>query len=93
MHCIAVPSVVQNRPVLGYTVERWRLLGPGSDAKLVLCGRRSVPRSSALRLNGSEAQQRQPVRMALAGHQSPRAFAAAFGYPAAHEAAMVPEEL
>jgi len=28
----------------------------------------SLPRSSALRLNGSEAQQRQPMRMSLSGH-------------------------
>jgi hypothetical protein len=53
----------------------------------------SLPRSSALRLNGSEAQQRQPMRMALAGHQFSWAFAGALGNPAAHEAAMVQEEL
>ncbi len=32
------------------------------------------------------------MRMALAGHQFPWAFAVAFGTPAAHEAPMVQEE-
>jgi hypothetical protein len=32
------------------------------------------------------------MRMALAGHQSPRAFAIAFDTPAAHEVPMVQEE-
>jgi EAL domain len=53
----------------------------------------SLPRSSALRLNGSEAQQRQPMRMALAGHQFPWAFAGTLGNPAAYEAALVQESL
>jgi hypothetical protein len=43
-----------------------------------------------LRLNGSEAQLRQPtMRMALAGHLFPWTFAGELGNPAAHEAAMV----
>jgi hypothetical protein len=44
-------------------------------------------------LKWPEAQQRQPMRMALAGHQFPRAFAVPFGTSAAHEAPMVQEEL
>src|SRR3984957_4993559 len=43
-------------------------------------------------LNWPEAQQRQPMRMALAGHQFARALAVAFGTSAAHEAPMVQEE-
>jgi hypothetical protein len=88
-------GVVQNRPFLGYTGER---KPPAFEARFR--SRRwpvreavSLPRSSVLQLNGSQAQQRQPVRMALAGHQFPRAFAGALGNPAAHEAAMVQEEL
>jgi hypothetical protein len=44
-------------------------------------------------LKWAEAEQRQPVRMALAGHQLPRAFAGALGTSAAHETPMVQEEL
>jgi len=88
-------GVVQNRPSLGYVGER---KSPAFEAGFRL---RSWPvreavslsRSSALRLKRSEAQQRQPVRMALAGHQFAWAFAGALGNPAAHEAAMVQEEL
>jgi hypothetical protein len=43
-------------------------------------------------LKWPEAQQRQPMRMSLAGHQFARALAAAFGPSAAHEAPMVQEE-
>ncbi len=52
----------------------------------------SLPGSSAAGLKWPEAQQRQPMRMALAGHQFPRAFAVPFGTSAAHEAPMVQEE-
>jgi len=52
----------------------------------------SLPRSSSPGLKRSQAQQGEPVRMALAGHQFPWAFAVAFGTPAAHEAAVVQEE-
>jgi len=52
----------------------------------------SLPGSSALGLKRSQAQQGQPVRMALAGHQLARALALALGVPAAHEAAVVQEE-
>jgi hypothetical protein len=88
-------GVVQNSPFLGYTGERklpafearfWLRSWPVREAV-------SLPRSSALALNGSEAQQRQPMRMALAGHQFSWAFAGALGNPAAHEVAMVQEEL
>src|SRR3954447_1330335 len=41
---------------------------------------------------GSQAQQGEPVWMALAGHQLPRALALALGVPAAQEAAVVQEE-
>jgi hypothetical protein len=52
----------------------------------------NLPGSSVPGLDWSEAQQRQPMRMALAGHQFSRAFAVAFGPSAAHEAPMVQEE-
>src|SRR6202161_861664 len=52
----------------------------------------NLPGSSGAGLKWSEAQQRQPMRMALAGHQFARAFAVAFGTSAAHEAPMVQEE-
>ncbi len=51
-----------------------------------------LPGSGSLGLKRSQAQQGQPVRMALAGHQFPRALAVAFGTPAAHEASVVQEE-
>ena len=43
-------------------------------------------------LKRSQAQQGEPVRMALAGHQLARALALALGVPAAQEAAVVQEE-
>src|SRR3954467_9522246 len=49
----------------------------------------SLPGSSPLVLKRSEAEQGEPVRMAFAGHQFPRALADALGKPAAHEAPMV----
>ena len=52
----------------------------------------SLPGSSSLGLKRSQAKQGKPVRMALAGHQLPRALALALGASAAHEAAMVQEE-
>ena len=51
-----------------------------------------LPRSSPLGLKRSQAEQGQPVRMALAGHQLPWALALALGAPAAQEAAVVQEE-
>ena len=90
-----IAGVVQNLPFLGYTGERkppafevgFRLRRwPGQEAV-------SLPRSSAFWLQRSKAQQRQPMRVALAGHQLPRAFAGALGNPAAHEAVMVQVEL
>jgi hypothetical protein len=53
----------------------------------------SLPASNAPGLQWPKAQQRKPMRMALAGHQFPRAFAVAVGKSAAHEASMVQEEL
>src|SRR4051794_8139903 len=52
----------------------------------------SLPGSRLLGLKRPEAQQRKPVRVAVAGHQFPRAFAVALGTSAAHEAPMVQEE-
>jgi hypothetical protein len=49
----------------------------------------SLPGSSVLVLKRSKAQQGEPVRMAFAGHQFPRAFADVLGKLAAHEAPMV----
>src|SRR3712207_9366003 len=51
-----------------------------------------LPWSSPPGLKRSQAEQGQPVRVALAGHQLPRALALARGMPAAQEAAVVPEE-
>src|SRR4051794_1866676 len=53
----------------------------------------SLPGSGSPGLKWPEAQQRKPVRMALAGHQFPWAFAGAPGTAAAHETPMVQEEL
>jgi hypothetical protein len=51
----------------------------------LLCGEAvSLPGSGALVLKRAEAQQSEPVRMAFAGHQLPRAFADALGKLAAH---------
>ena len=52
----------------------------------------SRPGSSSLGLQRSQAQQGEPVRMALAGHQFPGAFALALGVLAAHEAPVVQEK-
>ena len=52
----------------------------------------SLSGSSSPGLKRSQAQQGQPVCMALAGHQLARALAPAFGMSAAQEAAMVQEE-
>jgi hypothetical protein len=52
----------------------------------------SLPGSGSPGLKWPEAQQRKPVRMAVAGHQFPRAFAAAPGTAAAHKTPMVQEE-
>jgi hypothetical protein len=88
-------GVVQNLPNLGYTNARkppayWgRIL-----AAMASCsGGASLLGSSSLGLKRSQAEQDQPVRMALPGHQFPRAFASTLGTPATHEAPMVQEEL
>jgi hypothetical protein len=52
----------------------------------------SLPGSGSLLLRRPETEQGEPVRMALAGHQFPRAFAVALRPPAAHETTMVQEE-
>jgi len=51
-----------------------------------------LPGSGSLGLKRSQAQQGEPMRMALAGHQLPRALALALGTPAAQEPAVVQEE-
>jgi hypothetical protein len=53
----------------------------------------NLPASNSPGLQWPKAQQRKPMRMALAGHQFPRAIAVAVGKLAAHEASMVQEEL
>src|SRR3954463_9773764 len=47
-----------------------------------------IPGSSSPRLKRPEAQQRQPMRMALAGHHLAGAFALALSTSTAHEAPM-----
>ena len=49
----------------------------------------SLPWSSPLGLKRSQAEQGQPVRMTLAGHQLAWAFAMALGTPTAQEAPVV----
>ena len=89
-------GVVQNQPIWGYrdvqklpACKSWILVGRWSLQEA--CS--SLRGSEALRLKRSQAQQRQPMRMALAGHQLLRAFAGALGTATAHEAPMVQEEL
>src|SRR5271165_3023208 len=73
-----------HRPVgARFWVERCLVREGGADSLLG---------SGSLGLQRSEAQQGEPVRMALAGHQFPRAFAVTLGTPAAHETPMVQEE-
>src|ERR1700720_2585435 len=61
---VKIIGVVQNSPFLGYTGEREPpLLRPGFGSEVDRFGRAvGLPRSSALRLKRSEAQQRQPMR-------------------------------
>jgi hypothetical protein len=66
----------------------------GSRLKSCSCRKAaSLPGSGSPGLKWPEAQQRKPVRMALAGHQFPWAFAGALGAAAAHETTVVQEEL
>jgi hypothetical protein len=85
--------VVQNRPFLGDKLAcgSSRALQAGSWSAGSLCRGEaaSLPGSGVLVLKRSEAEQGEPVRMAFAGHQFPRALADALGKPAAHEAPMV----
>src|SRR3954463_1056038 len=50
----------------------------------------SLPGSSPLVLRRSETQQGEPVRMAFAGHQFPRALADTLGKPTAHDPSLTP---
>src|SRR3954463_5511020 len=85
-------GVVQNLPFSGYTGVR---KAPACEGRIatgrVSCvGGCAPPRgSSLLGLKRSQAQQGEPVWMALAGHQLPRTLALTFGVPAAHESAVV----
>src|SRR5271165_5766860 len=88
-------GVVQILPFSGYTGARKPSACEGRiSARRLSCGEAtSLPGSGAPGLEWPEAQQRQPVRMALAGHQLPRAFAVALGTAAARETTMVQKEL
>ena len=65
----------------------------GLRSAVVLRGTASLLGSGAAGLKWSETEQRQPVQMALAGHQFPWVFAGALDTAAAHETTMVQEEL
>ena len=87
--------MVQFLPILGYTSAR---KPPASGGRISVgttscSGGASFPGSGSLRLKRSQAEQGEPVRMALAGHQFPRAFAITLGTSATHETPMVQEEL
>jgi hypothetical protein len=85
--------VVHFRPFLGNCRSR----GSGRPSRVGLDQRGyfvrwrpiSLPGSGVLVLQRSEAQQGEPVWMAFAGHQVPRALADALGKLAAHVAPMV----
>src|SRR5215213_375667 len=87
-------GVVQNLPFLGHTGARrapaWE--GRIATGRCPVREAASLSGSSALGLKRSQAQQGEPVRMALAGHQLARALALALLMPAAQEAAVVQEE-
>ena len=75
-------GVVQNLPVFWVAQVRGNRRPVRAGFRLEGCPVReaaSLPRSSSLVLKRPQAQQGEPVRMALAGHQFPWAFAAAFG--------------
>ena len=63
-------------------------MGQGSSEREVA----NLPGSCALGLKRFQAEQGQPVRMALTGHQLARALVLALGTPAAQDAAVVQEE-
>ena len=86
-------GVVQNLPILGDN-RRAETAGPRAGSRCVLFGRwPTLPELSSQGLWKSQAQQSEPVRMALSRHQFARAFAVTLGAPTAHEAPMVQEEL
>src|SRR4051794_29198564 len=78
-------GVVQNRPVLGHTGARRAPACAGRMPTFDVPVREAPasPASSPPGLKRSQAEQGEPVRMALAGHQLPRALALALGVPAA----------
>ena len=87
--------MVQNRPVLGHTDARRApaCVGRMSTSDVPCAGGGQPPTvSSLLGLKRSQAQQGEPVWMALAGYQLSWALALALGVPAAQEAAVVQEE-
>jgi hypothetical protein len=88
-------GVVQNLPILGYRA-RGNHRPAGAGFRLEDCPVReaaSLPGSGSLGLKRSQAQQSEPMRMALSRHQFARAFAVTLGAPTAHEAPVVQEEL
>ena len=90
-----ITGVVQNPPFFGLHKAHGNSRPVRVGFRLEGCPVREAFRlsgSSSLGLKRSQAEQGQPVRMALAGHQLPWAFALALGTAAAHEAPMVQEE-
>jgi hypothetical protein len=86
--------VVQKRPILGNTDERIRAAREGGgDVSRANQVKRIERLGSALtELQFAEAEQREPVRVRLTGHQLAWALALTFDAAAAREAAMVQEE-
>ena len=87
-------GVVQNLPFSGDTA-RGKRRPARAGFRLEGCPEReaaSLPGSGPPGLKRSQAEQGQPVRVALAGHQLARALALALLAPAAQEAAVVQEE-
>src|SRR5690349_575545 len=74
--------------------QKQPVMWAGSWPAGLLCGRRRPTShgSNPLVLKWSETEQGEPMRMAFAGHQFPRALADALGKPAAHETPMIEEE-
>ena len=88
-------GVVQNPLILGYTSAQKSSACEGrTSGGWVSCsGDSQPPRVSLVVAEEAQAQEGEPMRMTLAGHQFPGALADALGMPAAHEAPMVQEEL
>ncbi len=77
------------------TRTRWnvRVLKPDFGWQFIVCGRPAgLRRSGSLGLKRAETQQRQPVRVAFAGQQFPRAVSGSLRALAAHETPVIQEE-